>query len=105
MGATNFYCVSLSHLGEYLVSEKRLSMYPINGCMDHTIRQVMDLAMDTFEKSHLVVSALPSSFQIDAVPEAWEDELKSLLEGVLMMKSTTISISHKDDKMNIFLHG
>lgn len=105
MGNAKFYCLSLSRLDEYLVGAKRLSRYPRDDGMNHAIRQIMDLAMETFEKEHLVVPAFPGSFTIDAVAEDFEDALKGFLYDVMMTELTTINISREGEKMNIFLRG
>ena len=108
MENARFHCLSLSRLNEYLVGKKRLSIYPLDVGMEHAIRQIVDLAMETFEKNYLVVPALPSSFTLDVVPKAFEYDLKKLLvellkDSCLSVEDIKVTVSKGNKKMNIFL--
>ena len=87
------YCLSLSKVEEYLLGKERLSIYPLDSAISHVIRQIVDLAMDTFEKRRLVLPALPESFSIDAFPQQYiEDDLKTFLKNCLTLEVHSIKI-------------
>lgn len=103
MKIAKIYCLALPTVWEYLVSRKRLSMYPLDTKFSHAIRQIVDLAMDTFEERHLVVPALPESFSIDALPQAFEDDLRTFLKDCLTMEFHSMNVSYSNEKMTISL--
>lgn len=97
------YCLMLSSVQEYLLGDKRLSMYPLDSKFSHAIRQIVDLAMDTFEEQHLVIPALPESFSIDVLPQSFEEDLRTFLKDCLTLEFHSMKVSYSNEKMTISL--
>lgn len=103
MSTEKIYCLSLQEVQDYLVGNNRLSMYPLDAKFSHAIRQIVDLAMDTFEERHLVIPALPQKFSIDTLPKGFENEWKNFLKKCITMDLLSINLSYSEDKMIICL--
>lgn len=103
MAFSRIYCLDLASVQEYLLGNKRLSMYPLDCKLSHAIRQIVDLAMDTFEKRHLIIPALPESFSIDTLPHPFENDLREFLKNCLTLEFHSMKVSYSNEKMNISL--
>lgn len=98
------FCLSLDMVERYITRKKYISQYPNNSELSHAIRQVVEIAMQTFDEQKLVCPALPEKFIIDSLPKELERDLKTFLATCLKAGAVEIATKEKDSKkLEVFL--